>query len=145
MTKYKITPSTDQTYIVLKVVGKIVGQEMMKHIVKAHALGSEMNVNCYLVDATEARNVDSSLNNFNFAHSEMKHIEGINKQAKIVTLVSKEDHSHDFVEKVLIKAGYNFKIFTDPDLAMAHLKQKTRDNKPFQLTPSSTNKKTFPE
>jgi len=141
MTEYKITPSSDETYIILKVVGEIIGQEMMKHIVKAHALGSEMNINCYLVDTTEARNVDSNLNNFNFAHSEIKHTEEINKQAKIVALVNKEDHSHDFIEKVFIKAGYNFKLFTDPNLAMAHLRQKTRNEEPFQPTASPTKKR----
>ena len=44
----------------------------------------------------------------------MRQMEGIDIQAKVATLVSPNDHSHDFMETVSRNAGLQVRIFTDP-------------------------------
>jgi hypothetical protein len=80
-----------------------------------------MNINHYLVDVTDARNIDSVKNNYDFAYSDMKAAEGINLTAKVVAVVSPEDHTHDFVETVLCNAGLPIKLFRDREKAIDYL------------------------
>jgi len=122
MIDHSIKPSKDRTHIVLTVVGEVAGQHMMKYIIEAHALGNEMGINRYLVDATGARNIDSIIGNYDFAYSDMKKTEGIDTLARVAALVSPGDKSHDFVETVLSNAGLSLKIFTDIDMALDYLK-----------------------
>ena len=119
--KYSITPSNDRKYIVLKVVGEIDRQSAMKQNLEAHALGCELGINRFLVDVTEARNIDSVVDDYEFAHKDMKKSEGIDVFARVATLVSPGDSSHDFIETVARNAGLNVKLFTDMDMAMRFL------------------------
>jgi hypothetical protein len=121
--EHRIEPSEQGDYIVLKVVGELDGATMIKCIIEAHAKGIEMGVKRYLVDATEARNIDSVLGNYDFAYSDMKTTPGIDKSARVAGLVSPTDHSHDFVETLLLNAGLTFRLFTDPDAALGFLRE----------------------
>jgi hypothetical protein len=124
MTSHTIKASTNNDYIVLTVIGDFKAKDMMKYIVEAHANGVKMNIDHYLVDVTNARNIDSVKNNYDFAYSDMKAAEGINLTAKIVAVVSPEDHTHDFVETVLCNAGLPIKLFRDREKAIDYLKSK---------------------
>jgi hypothetical protein len=122
--KYTIRPSKDGKYIILKIVGEINSQSAMNQNLEAHAMGRELGINRYLVDVTEARNTDSAADSFNFANKDMKETEGIDVYARVATLVSPEDHSHDFIETVTRNSGLFVKIFTDPDLARQFLTEE---------------------
>jgi hypothetical protein len=119
--KYTIKPSKDGKYIILTVVGEINRQSAMKQNLEAHALGKKLGINRHLVDVTEARNTDSVAESYDFAYTDMKETEGIDIYARVATLVSPGDHSHDFIETVARNSGLNVKIFTDPDLARQFL------------------------
>ncbi|MEE4352071.1 MAG: hypothetical protein V2J25_04305 [Desulfatiglans sp.] len=118
---YTIKPSDDRNYIILKVCGEINRELAMKQNLEAHALGAELGINRYLVDVTEARNVDSVISNYRFAYEEMRLPTGINVRARVATLVRPDDHSHDFVETVSRNAGLNVTIFRDREQAIQHL------------------------
>ena len=109
----RISLSEDRNYIVLKVTGSFTAQSFMKFIVESHRLGQEMDIHRYLVDATEARNVDSAFGNYKFAYEDMESTPGIDRLARVAGLVSPGDHSHDFVETVSTNAGMSLKLFTD--------------------------------
>ena len=119
--KHRIKVSKDRNYIILKVIGEIKAENMMNFIIEAHALGKEKHINRYLVDVTEAVNIDSVISNYKFAYSDMKKAEGIDKLALVAALVSPGDHSHDFIETVLSNAGMFLKIFSDPAKAKEYL------------------------
>ena len=70
------------------------------------------------------KNTDSILGSFEFAYSDMINTEEIDKNPRGAILVSPFDHSHDFIETVLINAGLNVKLFRDPDLAKSFLINK---------------------
>jgi len=126
---YSIKPSKNQDYIVLKVVGNFKGQDMMKYIIESHALGKDLGINRYLVDVTEATNIDSLASNYNFAHADFRKVEGIDIKARVAAIVSQGDHSHDFIETVLCNAGLPLKLFNDLDKALEYLlDNKSSDN-----------------
>jgi len=120
-TSYTISLSDDESYIILKILGKQTAELAMKQNLEAHAFGDELGIGRYLVDATEAVNVDSTLENYSFAYTDMQTPTGINKAAIVALLVSPNDHSHDFIETVSRNVGLNVTIFRDRELAIHHL------------------------
>jgi hypothetical protein len=119
--EYTITPSADGTYIILKVKGNITRQSVLPMNLEAHALGRKLNIRKYFTDMTEARNVDDTLDDFEFAHADMRETKGIDKNARVVVLIDPSDHSHDFAETALRNAGHDITIFTDREEAERHL------------------------
>lgn len=119
--KYSIRPSEKSDYIILTVEGDFTGKTFMKCILESHALGMEMGVHSYLADVTKARNKDSALGTYQFAYSDMKTTQGVDRLAKVAGLVSPGDHSHDFVETACHNAGMSLKLFTDAKEAIAYL------------------------
>ncbi|MGA9119216.1 MAG: hypothetical protein WB699_07590 [Bacteroidota bacterium] len=118
---YTITPSTDGLFIILKIKGNITRQTAMQLNLEAHALGKQLKIRRYLVDVTEARNTDGEMETFKFAYSDMQKMEGIDRFARVATLVSPNDHSHDFMETVAVNSGLNVKLFRDAEEAMRFL------------------------
>jgi hypothetical protein len=118
---YTITTSNDGTYIILKVKGNITRRTALQMNLEAHALGRQLQIRRYFVDVTEAKNTDVPLDDYELAYSDMRQTEGIDKQARVVALVSPNDHSHDFMETVSKNAGLHLKLFTDPDEAKRYL------------------------
>jgi hypothetical protein len=122
---YSITPSMDGTFIILKIKGNINREIATRLNLEAHALGKKLQLKRYLVDVTEAKNTETIIGNYNFAYSDMQKMEGIDKRARVATLVSPDDHSHDFIETVSRNAGLNVRIFTDLDEAKQFLMGNT--------------------
>jgi hypothetical protein len=118
---YTINPSPCGRYIIVKVKGEITGQSAIQQNIEAHAQGEKLGITRYLVDAIEARNTSSILENYTFAYGDMKTVSGINKLARIAMLVSPDDHSHDFVETLAKNAGFDATLFRDRDEAIQHL------------------------
>jgi hypothetical protein len=119
--KFNIAPSKDKKYIIIEISGNITVESIMQPIMQAHALGAKLKINRYLMDVTNARNVDSVVKNFHFAYEDMKTTNGIDQTAMVASLVDPDDHSHDFVETVLKNAGFNFKIFRNRQKAVDFL------------------------
>lgn len=118
---YAIAPSEDGTYIFIKVVGSITRKDAMTQNVEAHALGRKLSIHKYLVDLTEARNTESPLEAYGFAHTDMPAAEGIDLHARVAMIVHPEDHSHDFIETVSRNAGMDVTLFRDRAAALRHL------------------------
>lgn len=119
--EYTIHPSDDGRYIILKVTGEITADQMMACNIETHAAGEKLGVFRYLVDVTEARNVDSVINNYQFAYRDLRGRTDMNKSARVAILADPEDASHDFAETVMRNAGVNVKLFKDRDAAISHL------------------------
>ena len=94
---------------------------MLKYILEAHAFGHKKKVDNYLVDVTKAKNVDSVLGNYEFAYTDIQSIPGVNPRSKVASLINPEDHSHDFIETVLINAGMPIKLCRDLETAEKYL------------------------
>lgn len=117
----EISLSADQKYVIMKVVGDMTRKSAVTWNTEAHALGRKAGVNRFLVDLTESVNVESPSRNYEFANRDMKTPPGIDRFARVVLVVSPNDHSHDFVETVARNAGLNVTIFRDRDKALQFL------------------------
>jgi hypothetical protein len=117
----QITPSTDGKFITIKIKGDITRQDAMRVNLEAHALGRQLQIRRYLVDVTEARHSSSVVDDYEFANQDMQQTEGIDQYARVATLVSAGDHSHDIMETVARNAGLDVTLFTDPDQAKRFL------------------------
>jgi hypothetical protein len=123
--EYSIKTSDEGDYIILTVVGEFTAKTFMKCIIESHNLGREMGIRNFLVDVTNAKNVDSAMGTYEFAYSDMKKTEGVDPLARVAGLVSPDDHSHDFVETASSNAGMFLKLFTDPNKAIDYLLRKS--------------------
>jgi hypothetical protein len=119
---YTITPSSDGTYIFMKVVGDINRVSAMTQNIEAHALGKKLGINKYLVDLTESRNTDSIIGNYEFMYKDMT-TPSIDPSARIAALVAPGDNSHDFAVTVAANAGFSMALFTDLTNALNYLKE----------------------
>jgi hypothetical protein len=120
---YTITVCGDDLFITIKVTGGMTNQSAMKFSIEAHARGQELGIDRYLMDLTEARNVDSVINNYKFAYQDLGSAPTISPTEKVAMLVSPDDHSHDFIETVVRNAGLDVTIFTDRACAERHLRE----------------------
>jgi hypothetical protein len=118
---HSIDPSEDGDYIVLKEEGDYTREIAMDHSLDAHALGAELGIRCYLVDVTEARNVESTLTNYRIANRDIKDNREIDQGACVAVLVDPDDDSHDFYETLAKNAGIDLTVFRDREAAIEHL------------------------
>jgi len=108
-----IEPSADGSFVVVKVRGNITLRDALRLNLEAHALGRQLDTDCFLIDVTEARNVDPVMETYGFAYSDMINADGIDRSAFIAVVASPDDHSHDFAETVCRNAGFHVTIFRD--------------------------------
>lgn len=118
--EYTITEFKDKGIILLKVVGDVTRQEMLACDMEAHALGRQLGIRRYLMDATEAHNVESVTGNYVFIRNDIER-EEIDRLARVAMLVAPDDHSHDFVETVARNSGFLVKLFRDRGEAERYL------------------------
>lgn len=120
--EYTITLSKDMTYIVQCMQGEFTAKAAMAVAEESHEKGRSLGINHYLVDARGARNVDSTIKNYEFAYTEVDPAK-IDRTAVVALLVGADDTSHDFVETVLRNAGYNVTLFRNLRQAERHLRK----------------------
>lgn len=108
-------------YIILTATGDYTRALAMADNLEAHALGAKLGIRRYLVDVTGARNIESVLDQYEFAYQDMAVDEGIDRHARVALLVAPEDHSHDFVAVAVANSGVDIRLFTDRAEAERHL------------------------
>jgi len=120
---YTLSVATDRAFIVVKVEGDISRESALEQNRAAHALGRELGIDAYFVDATGSRNIDSPVDDYELAHDDMK-APPFSRTARVAILVSPGDHSHDFIQTVMRNAGLDVTLFTDRAEAEAHLRSR---------------------
>jgi hypothetical protein len=124
--QYMIDLSEDKSYIILKYVGDITSQLALIATEESHALGSKYGIRHYLVDATEAKNFENPFKNYNFAYQDLERA-NIDRAACVALLTSAEDTTHDFIETLMVNAGYDVKLFKNRENAIQHLLAAIRE------------------
>ena len=120
---YEILVSADSGYIIVKVVGEITRENASQFGLQAQEKGIELGLNRYLFDVRQAVNVESTLDNYEYAYQDMK-TTGLRRSARVALLAREGDRSHRFIEVVTRNAGYNVRMFTDEVLAVEWLKEE---------------------
>jgi hypothetical protein len=118
---YTIMPVHSGDYILIEIEGdmtRALGKEVM---VEAHRLAREFGIEKFFMDLTKAVNRDTTIEQFQFANSDMRESKELNRFAKCAGLVAAHDHSHDFVETVIRNIGFNFRLFRNRQQAIEFL------------------------
>lgn len=121
---YEITVDESQKFIIITTHGELTNQIAMEQNLEAHKLGSQLGINRYLVDSTDAKYNGTTLGHYQFAYEEMKDEPGIDATARVAALVNPDDHSHDFFETVARNNGMDFTLFRNREKAIRHLLRK---------------------
>ena len=119
--EHKITASEDGKYILITITGDITRTTAMKVNIEAHVLGRTLGIHSYLVDLTNSRNVDSVVDDYEFAYDDMRTEPQIDQSARVALFVQPDDHSHDFFATVSVNAGMRVSLFRDRDMALHYL------------------------
>jgi len=118
---YSIKVADTGDYILIDVHGDVNGEIAMQYTTESHKLGNELGIMRFLVDLRKATNVQMVGDNYHFVNKDIAKAPAVDRRAKVAFLVSKEDHSHDFIETVLRNSGHNVTLFRDKDEALSHL------------------------
>ena len=105
---YEVTVAEDGRYVRVTVEGPMtvaLAEEIFPRAIEA---GASAGVTAYLYDLRASRNVESVLDNYEYANEPSAPFEHRNR---IALLVATDDRSHDFVETVFRNAGYSVLIF----------------------------------
>lgn len=120
---YTLSVSEDNVFVIETVTGEMTRQLGMTMAVDAQAFGQRLKINRYLIDVTQARNVEGPFDAYEYAYIDMQNEPMIDRSSRIALLVSPDDHSHDFIETVLRNAGHDVTMFTDRTRAEEHLRR----------------------
>ncbi len=121
-TSCSIRVSEDSTYIIMKQTGIINKNLGVAYNIEAHKIAMKYRINKYLVDLTEAKNMDTFINKYEFAYKDIQNLPEIFKKEIVAMVVAPDDHSHDFVEKISRKIGFNVIFFRNIVAAEEYIK-----------------------
>lgn len=121
MSTCTITVSEDKKYIISKVVGKVTSQDMYQHAVEAHELARSLDLRAFLMDLTDAVNLQSASENYDLVYRRFRTSDKLLRNSRLALWVKADDHSHDFIETLAANAGDNVKIFRDLHKAIQFL------------------------
>lgn len=117
---YEVRLADSGRYVLIRVfvpmnseIGVRVGSEAVR-------LGAEQKVEKFLFDLRDSTNVQSVVDNYEFAHKEIGGF-GFPHAARSAFLVRPDDKSHDFINTAFFNAGYVTRLFADEAAAIAWL------------------------
>ena len=114
---YKISLSEDGTFIRIRVYVAINGETEKEFAGKAITEAKQRNINRFLVDVRGVRNVAKSFQQYLFGYEDIDRL-GLSQSSKIAVLADETDRTHDFIETVLVNAGYDCRLFSDEKAAL---------------------------
>jgi hypothetical protein len=120
---YHVSLAAGGRYILIKVMVPMTSAVGARCGADAVRLGAERNVEKFLFDLRDSPNVQSMVDNYEFAHKEIADF-GFPKSSRSAFLVRPDDLSHDFIDTALFNAGYVTKMFIDEAAAIAWLEQE---------------------
>jgi hypothetical protein len=120
---YQVSLAAGGRYILIKVMVPMTSAVGARCGADAVRLGTEKNIERFLFDLRDSPNVQSMVDNYEFAHKEIADF-GFPKSSRSAFLVRPDDRSHDFIDTALFNAGYVTKMFIDEATAIAWLEQE---------------------
>lgn len=114
--EYKIRMHESGKFFITEVSGEITAENAPEYIIASRKFSEKNNIDFNLLDARNATNNSSVLQNYNFGYKDDV-VKSSSKTGKIAVLVNENDDSHDFVLTVLKNAGFDIEIFTSFDKA----------------------------
>ena len=120
--KYDLSVSESGAYILVRVKEPMTRTLACQIAIDLISLSSQEGITRYLYDVRTAPNVESVVDNYEFANKDMKSVHATRK-AHAAILVAPGDRSHDFTETVMRNAGYDVRLFVDDSEAVRWLEE----------------------
>jgi hypothetical protein len=120
---YQVSLDAGGRYILIKVLVPMTSAVGVRCGTDAVGLGSENNVERFLFDLRDSPNVQSVVDNYQFAHKEIADF-GFPTSSRSAFLVRPDDQSHEFINTAFYNAGYVTRMFIDEAEAVAWLEQE---------------------
>lgn len=117
---YEISLAKGEKYIIVRLRANITRELAVRFSQAAYRLGAEQNLNRYLFDVRGFSNIESVFANYDYVNLDKAQLE-FARPARAAILVTAGDQSHDFAVTVNRNAGFNFKLFTKEEEAVAWL------------------------
>lgn len=114
--QYELNVTEGRPWIYARVydpVTKALVLDLLKEIVRESA---KSGVSGLLIDVRGAPSLKTTVEDYDIAYYRLQEL-GFKPHLKSAIVVDPEDKTHDFFETCTMNAGYNLRIFSDPDLA----------------------------
>jgi hypothetical protein len=121
---YQVSLANSGRYILIKVLVPMTSAVGVRCGSDAVSLGLAKNVVRFLFDLRNSPNVQSVVDNYEFAHKEIAAF-GFPASSRSAFLVRPDDKSHDFIDTAFFNSGFVTKMFTDEASAIAWLEQES--------------------
>ena len=122
--EFEVSLAGNGRYVLIKVHVPMTSATGVRCGNEAVRVGLAANVDRYLFDLRGSTNVQSVVDNYEFAHQEIAGF-GFPKSSRSAFLVRPDDKSHDFINTAFYNAGYVTRLFTDEATAAAWLVAET--------------------
>ncbi len=119
---YEILPHENSNYLTVRVTGNLTTELAAQLSIDAGREANNRGVERYLYDVRQSVNVESDVQNYLFAFEGLEKLIP-NKTSRTAIVRRPDDISHDFVVLAARKVGYNIRVFTDCDNAIAWLEE----------------------
>ncbi len=117
---YEIFLSESGEHLIIRVTGKLTIELAAQLLSEAVRRGDNSGIARFLYDVRQSVNVESDLLNYVFAFEDLDKFLP-DKAGRAAILRQPDDISHDFLVLAARKVGYNVRVFTDWDEAVAWL------------------------
>ena len=94
-------------------VTKALALDLLKEVVRE---STKHDVSNLLIDARGVPSTKTTVEDYDIAYYRLEEL-GFKPHVKSAIVVDPDDQTHDFFETCTMNAGYNWRIFSDPDLA----------------------------
>ena len=125
MKDYNITFCKERKSVFLQVSNAVTLQLAVSFTTDLSALVKKLNFSRIVIDIRNSKSISSASDKYSYAH-EKAELCGLSQSWKIALIKEIDDSSPDFLETVMINAGYKFKIFTNQDAALSWLESLSR-------------------
>lgn len=125
MKKYNIILCQNRKLIFVEVFNPVTLDLAVSFTSSFVSLGKSHKLSHMVIDIRKTKSISSILDKYLFAYEKAEEC-GLSRLWRIALLKKVNDASLDFIETVMINAGYQFKIFTNERCAMKWLKLKNK-------------------
>ena len=120
--EYIIKYSEDKSCIIVDVKKDISAQTTLDITRETANIGDKEGIHCFIFDLRAVSNTWQIWENYQFAQQLDKY--GRRREDKVALIIEPKNRSHYFVETVTVNQGYNTKLFSDYDSALAWFREK---------------------
>jgi hypothetical protein len=119
---YEVSVSKNEKFVIIDAKAPMTVDLSRRCGIDAHELARKKEIKRFLFDLRGAPNIETVLHNYEFAYQDMQE-HGFSRSIRSALLTDPGDSSHDFMETLLLNAGYPVKKFSSEEDAVSWLEE----------------------